>query len=166
MFYLRPIVKIISKVKNRYSRSPVPPPTNEEEEIDYDYNKEVEQIASVSHGIHSIPLPHIVDPPPSHQREPTPGPDAIEERVPDPSPPPKFIIHDNNITVRRKQPSFKKDPVSCLDKPRVGGLIEVYHQKWEDYTGDSNYNNDHPLLWTDQRRQTKYEEMKRALKVN
>ncbi len=61
--------------------------------------------------------------------------------------------------MRRKQVQ-PKQPVSCPDKPRVGGLIEVDHQKWEAFTGGSNYDFNPPLLWTDQRRPTKYEAMK------
>ncbi len=68
-------------------------------------------------------------------------------------------LSDENVTVRKRQQQ-PRQAVSHPDKPRVGGLIEVNHQKWKVYTGGSNYNYNPPLLSTDQRRPTKYEAMK------
>ena len=49
-------------------------------------------------------------------------------------------------------------------EPRVGGLIEVDHRKWEAYTGGSN-RTPSACIYTDQRRPVDYKSMKAMEKV-
>ncbi len=91
MSYLSPIAKSLTKIRNRYSRSPVTQSSTEEEETEYEFDAEVAQINSTSLVIDTSPSPSYIPPPPS-LRKATPGPSSREERAHDPSPPPRFFI--------------------------------------------------------------------------